>query len=197
MKRKPIVLGIIFLLVLIALGLAFFYFSQPSNKPLSDDFKKKAIERMLGRQAVLTDITIRGESVFDGQNISFSYPSKAVIYEYREESSSKDESELDDFSFDIKNPRMVFNLKVYEANGMTLLSDFPAVKLRESRSEYKKEEFMLDGQKGIVFSNNSSQIEKSGFLIYQDKIITISITGSSESEISNLFSSIITSSKLK
>ncbi len=198
MKRKLYIwVGLLFMPFLV-LSFLFYFFSKPSGKPLSDEFKEKAIEKMLGREAVLTDTTPKGEKIYDGKNITFSYPAKAVVYEYREQSSSKDERGLDDFSFDIKSPKLVFNLKVMESRGAQTLSDIPAVKLRQNRSyEYKKENFTLDGIMGESYSKSENGGEKSGFVINNGKTITISITGSDFIEIERLFASIATSSKLK
>ncbi len=184
-------------LVIVSIVL-FNHFSQPSKVRFSEEFKTKAVERILGRKAMLTDSTPKGDKIYDGNLITFSYPAKAVTYEYREQSSSKDESGLDDFSFDIKNPKLVFNLKVYDSGGTLSLTDFPAVKLRIERSyEYDKSTPRIDGVEGIAFAKSEGLSEKSGFFLYDSKIITLSVTGGDYDEVSNLFDAIVSSSKLK
>lgn len=192
--RKWIFLGTFLAIVTIGV-VAFVIISQPPKDKLSEDFKKKAIANMLGRSAKLTDDTPKGNKKYDGKYISFEYPAKAVIYTYRGNTS---DGTLEDFSFDIKDPKLVFNLKIKEEGTIAALSDIPSLRLREERSyEYTKSDLSLDGVKGASYFKDSDGGEMTGFFISNGKIITISVTGSNVDEVKNLFSGVVSSSQLK
>lgn len=196
MKKKLILLGVLVVIVL-TLGALFYLFSQPSGKRLSDEEKKKAIESIMGRKAVMTDTTPKGDTVFDGHDIMFSYPAKAVVYAFREKKIKPEDNPNDDFSFDIKSPKLVFNLTSVPNTDM-MLTDLPAVRLREQRGyEYEKSAPTMDSAKGVAYFKSGRDSEKSGFFIANAKLFTISVTGSDPSEVKNLFDSVVASAKFK
>ncbi|TXH00756.1 MAG: hypothetical protein E6P95_03090 [Candidatus Moraniibacteriota bacterium] len=196
MKKKLILLGVLVVIVL-TLGALFYLFSQPSGKRLSDEEKKKAIESIMGRKAVLTDTTPKGEKVFDGHDITFSYPAKAVVYTFREKNVKPEDNPNDDFSFDVKSPKLVFNLTSVPNTEMSL-SELPAVRLREQRgNEYEKSTPTMDSAKGVAYFKSGRDSEKSGFFIANTKVFTISVTGSDPSEVKSLFDSVVASAKFK
>lgn len=196
MKKKLILLGVLVVIVL-TLGALFYLFSQPSGKKLTDEEKKKAIESIMGRKAVMTDTTPKGDAVFDGHDITFSYPAKAVVYTFREKKMKPEDNPNDDFSFDIKSPKLVFNLTSVPNTDM-MLTDLPAVRLREQRGyEYEKSTPIMDSSKGVAYFKSSRDSEKSGFFIANAKVFTISVTGSDPSEVKNLFDSVVASAKFK
>lgn len=194
MKKKIAVL--VFIMIILSLGTGFYVFSQPSSKALSDEVKEDALEKLLGRDVKFSDDTPQGNSIYDGKTISFSYPAKAIVYDFRERSSSSQSAALDDFSFDIKEPRLIFNLKVSKSS-INSIDDIPAARLRAMRPEYKKQNFSIEGVKGMSFYNESGEPEKSGFLISNGRIFSFSVTGSIPSEVEKLFDGIISSSKFK
>jgi hypothetical protein len=195
---KKILIACLLVLIIVG-GVGFYIFSQPSGNNLSDEFKKDALTKLLGRQVKLTDDTPQGDVEFDGEYISFRYPAKAIAYTYRETSTSSKSATLEDFSFDIKEPKLVFNYAVHQNNSnLSTISDFPAVKLRETRLyEYEKGSFEIDNASGIYYFKKENGPEKSGFLLLDGKIYSISITGTSANDVDNLFNSIVSSSKLK
>lgn len=169
--------------------------SQPSGHEFTDEEKEKKLEEILGRDVRLTNTTPKGNIVYDGKKITFEYPAKAEIYEYRETSTIKESSALDDFSFDMRDPRIIFNLKVTPTH-LTNLSDYPAVRLREQRGEYLKAESTMDMADGIYFFKEDEP-EISAFYLYEGNIYAISITGSSYDHVKSLFDSVLSSAQLK
>jgi len=195
MKKKKI--WLILLILVISLGIAFWYFSQPPKDNLSDEFKEEAVTKLLGRKANLGDDVPKGDTEYNGKFITFKYPAKAIIYTHREYSISSASANLEDFSFDIKEPRLIFNLMVNERAANTTLDDIPSVRLREIRGEYEKGQFKIQNLSGRVFTNDSGKPEKSGYLMTDDKVYTFSITGSSLEEVEALFEKITKSAKFK
>lgn len=197
MKTK-LILVMIFLVIPI-LGVGFYFLSQPPKEKLSNEFKEKAITQLLGRKAQLDDDSPTGEIEYKGKSITFKYPARALKYEFREKSSSTNSAALDDFSFDIKEPKMVFNLLVLpNSSNLTTIEEYPAVRLRESRLyEYRKSVGNLSTIKGVVYAKEDNGAEKSGFWLVDDKIYSIAITGVDLDAVSVLFDSILASSKIK
>lgn len=73
------------------------------------------------------------------------------------------------------------------------LEDYPAVRLREVRSEYKRAKLIIDGVAGLAYFRTGQEAEKSGFFLKNGKIYTISISGVNSEEVEKLFDEIISS----
>lgn len=186
---KKWILPAVLLSFLAFLGIGFYILSQPPKETLSKEFKEEAVTKLLGRKAQLdVENVAAGNKEYKGKYISFSYPAKALIYTYRNSSTS---ATLEDFSFDIKSPKIVFSMRVTEIAGG--LEDYPAVRLREARNEYKRARLTIDGVAGLAYFKTGQEAEKSGFFLKSGKIYTISITGISGVEVEKLFDDIISS----
>ena len=190
--KKWILISVLILL-LAGSGIAFYILSLPPKDSLSNGFKEEAVTRLLGRKAQLNPEVKTGNTQYKGKYISFKYPAKALIYAYRENSTSSTSASLEDFSFDIKQPKLVFNMTgVSKTSNSSTIEDYPAVRLRLQRSyEYTKSTFTMDKMRGVAFFKKENGGEKSGFILNDGKIYTISITGTSGREVEKLFSNII------
>ncbi len=191
---------VILVLVLVAGGVGFFYLSIPPKDGLSTDFKEKAVSKLLGRKAQLDEVKEQeGNTSYKGKYISFEYPAKATIYTYKDPSFASSSALLEDFSFDIRKPRLVLNMAVLRNNGRyKSVDDDPGVMFRKNASgQYKEVAILVDGQKGRVFERNDSTPEKTGFFLVHDRFYTISITGTIFTEIKSLSEVIFKSIKFK
>jgi len=198
MKKWIVLISV--LIIVVAGGVAFYFFSQPPKDGLSDEFKKEAVTKLLGRKAQLTRENIPdGNVAFEGESISFLYPARAIPYEYREESSQKNTNVIEDFSFDMKDPKIIFSLKVASnTSGINDVSDIPAGRLRQDRSgEYIEEKEIIGGEAIISFYKQTREPEKTGFIITPDRIYTISITGNIAEEVESLFDTITSTIELR
>ena len=195
MKSK-LILFLVASILLLVVAFLFYVYSQPSKEKMSDEFKQKAVTKLLGRKAQLSDDNIpTGDTEFKGKYITFKYPAKALIYKFRENSSSSISASLEDFSFDLKDPNVIFNLKVTRNSAnLTNISDIPAVRLRELR-DYEYEKSQIDTKKinGVAFFKKINGIEKSAFLLHNNMVYTISVTGVEESSTLALFDKVISS----
>lgn len=174
-------------------GVAFYIFSQPPQEALSDEFKEEAVTKLLGRKAQLeADNVPTGDTQYKGKYISFKYPARALEYTFRENSTSSESASLEDFSFDLSDPKAVFNMKVVANSRLTDIADYPAVRLREQRGyEYEKSSVMAGSTQGLVFFKKGMSAEKSGFFLKDGRIYTISVTGPNEESVGELFDSIL------
>lgn len=197
MKEKVIIYTVV-VVAAAGLGILFYRFSQPSGSKFTDEFKEKAVADLLGRKAELSDTTPQGEKIYKGKTISFTYPAQAIIYDYREKSTSSGSAAIEDFSFDIKEPKLVFNVRITDAPvGVSNPLDLPAVRLRETRLyEYKKGQIKLGNAEGIIYTKEANGGEKTGFWIAKGKVISIAITGSDISAVEDLFKTVVSSAEI-
>jgi len=191
---------IIALLILLAVvSLTVFLILNHSAKSLTQAEKEAALVNILGRKPILTNNEATGTVVYNGQYASFSYPAKAVIYTYKDPNIVKNKSELEMFSFDINNPRLILNFSVSSNSGSLVdAKDISGAIFRENQANgYSQSELLINGAKGLVFVRQAAQAEKTGFWLVNDKLYTLSVTGSDYQEVVNLFDVIAISLKFK
>jgi hypothetical protein len=181
-------------LILIVAMLSVFLILNRTTKTMSKAESEAALAKMLGRKPNL-DVknTPTGNVLYKGKYVSFMYPAIATIYTYRDPAAASDKTEIENFSFDISDPRLVCNFSVEQnlSNNISL-DDISGVRLREDKSRgYQQSEILADGQKGLAFTQSGDQSEKSGFFIVNSKIYSLSVTGNDIKEVVNLFDNII------
>jgi hypothetical protein len=197
--KKWIVLGV-FIVILTVGGIAFYILSLPPKETLSKNFKEQAVTRLLGRKAQLEDVKVKtGNVSYNGKYISFDYPAKAVIYTLKDAGFASSSSLLEDFSFDIKSPRIILNLAVLDNHGrLKSIDDNPGVKFRQnSPGQYTEKLVFTDGHPGKVYARRDENPEKTAFFLVNDKIYTIAITGTIFEEIEGLSDGILKTTKFK
>lgn len=197
--KKWFVIGIL-LLVLVLASTAFYLLSLPPKETLSKEFKEKAISKLLGRKAQLNEVEEKkGNISYKGKYITFDYPAKAIIYTLKDPNFASSSSLLEDFSFDIKSPRIVLNLAVLQNNHrLSSIEDNPGVKFRQtSPGQYKDVSKPIDGYEGKIYERSDESPEKTAFFLVNDRIYTISITGNSFDDVKGVADSIISSVKFK
>lgn len=197
--KKWVALGV-FLIFLVAGAVAFYLLSQPPKESLSDDFKQKAITKMLGRKAQLTQIEEKkGKVAYNGKYISFDYPAKAVIYNYKDPGFASSSSLLEDFSFDIKSPRLIFNLAVLKTSGKlhTIDDDSGVMFRKNSPGQYKDVSRPINGYVGRIYERDDENPEKTAFFLVGGRFYSISVTGNSFDDIQALADNILKTVKFK
>lgn len=191
-----ILIGIILLLIIGSASLYIALNSKPDK--LSAKQREEAVGEIMGRKANLNPEIKTGSGNFESKYISFSYPSAAVEYKYKN-SDSRNSKVKDIYSYDIKSPRIVFNYIASQASGK--IEDNSAVKFRLIPSSgYKSEEIKADGISGILFSKESEgeyPSEASAFFLTNGIIYSLSVTSSSLEDAKKLMSSTISSINFK
>ena len=197
--KKWILVGI-GIVLLLAGGVSFYILSLPPKETLSNEFKEKAVSKLLGRKAQLTNTPEKtGNTTYKGKYITFDYPAKAIIYTLKDPNFASSSSLLEDFSFDIKSPRIVLNLAVLQNNHrLASVEDNPGVKFRQtSPGQYKDVSKPIDGYIGKIYERSDENPEKTAFFIVHDHIYTIAITGNSFDDVRSVADSIFSSVKFK
>ncbi|HUD04380.1 MAG TPA: hypothetical protein VMR59_00110 [Patescibacteria group bacterium] len=198
MKLSRIIL-LIFLSLIVVTGLIIFLVLNHSAKSLTDAEKEAALVNILGRKPILTNNEATGTVLYNGQYASFSYPAKAIVYTYKDPNIVKNKSELEMFSFDINNPRLIFNFSISDNSGnLADAKDSSGAIFRENQvNGYSQSEVVIGGAKGLVFAKAGEHPEKTGFWLTNNKLYALSVTGSDYQEVVNLFDGITTSLKFK
>jgi hypothetical protein len=180
-------------------GLIIFLVLNHSAKSLTDAEKEAALVNILGRKPILTNNEATGTVLYNGQYASFSYPAKAIVYTYKDPNIVKNKSELEMFSFDINNPRLIFNFSISDNSGnLADAKDSSGAIFRENQvNGYSQSEVVIGGAKGLVFAKAGEHPEKTGFWLTNNKLYALSVTGSDYQEVVNLFDGITTSLKFK
>lgn len=197
--KKPLIL--LFFLGFIIAGIAAFFMLNSKPDSLTDAQKEEAIGNILGRKPNLNPDIKTGDAIFEGKLIIFSYPARAKIYEYVPEGSRNNTTEIDRFSFDLEKPRLIFNYTASEKPALKALTDEPGVKLRQDASRgYVSEEVELDGQNGKSYKKEAvggNRAEQTAYILNDGVLHTISISGASLEDASELFEGIINSATFK
>ncbi len=194
MKKK-----IFFILLIIAVILAsisvYTFLNYPS-KNMSEAEKEVAIAKILGRKPNLTDNSPTGNNIYKSKHVSFTYPAKAKIYTYRDPNIARNSSILEIFSFDIANPRIIFNYSVIQHNNLQSILDNSDVKLRQlQRDAYVQGDAYADNKTGLVFekTQTSGLIEKTAFFLINGKSYSFSFQGNDIKKIRSFYNDIISS----
>jgi len=186
------VLIVIFLAILLVVSFVLFIFLNRPAKPLTASEKEKALENILGRKPNFKDAPT-GNIAYNGKYVNFLYPVAAKIYVFSDKEVYQ-KPNLEVFSFDMQNPKIVFNLTVSE-NGSNIadVSDISGVLFRQQPQQaYTQSELTVSGQKGIVFTKNQDNTaEKTAFFLVNNRIYSIAVTGGSYSDAVNLFDNVI------
>jgi hypothetical protein len=195
MKKKLLLL---FLLLLILFGTYYLLSNLNPSMPLD---KEKALTKILGRAPNLNDKTvISGQAEHKGKYMSFLYPKAAKIY-YQTVNGQRvgDKGALDYFAYDMQAPRMIFTSEALTVSSVqTKLEDSTGVRLRQSQKElYTEAQVALaDGTKGLSYIKTGNDGEISGFFFVNNRYYTVAITGSSMTDMKDLFNKTILSLKL-
>lgn len=193
---KKIVIAVLVIIVLVSI-ISVYIFLNRASKIMSQAEKEAAIAKILGRKPNLTDDTPKGDTTYQGKYISFMYPARAKIYTYVDPNFAQNESLLETFSFDIDNPRLIFNFSIVENTGnLPNVSEISGVKLRQDKTRgYKQSEVAADGYNGLFFEKDGSKSEKTGFFLVNNKIYSFSIQSSDSKAVNELFNKIVSSVK--
>ncbi|OIP57543.1 MAG: hypothetical protein COX79_02010 [Candidatus Levybacteria bacterium CG_4_10_14_0_2_um_filter_36_16] len=195
MKRRLVVLGVFISVI----ALVAYILEKPSVARLSQKEKEAALTKLLGRKVNLNEKNVpKGNVEFRGKYISFWYPKKAIKYEKTDPSFASSSALLDFLSFDIKEPRTIFNMVVVknDANIQTI-DDDPGVMLRRNSTSYKESKIIAGGLEWKVYEKKESQqSEKTAFLLHKNRLYSIAILCNDIEELQVLFGDILRSVKI-
>ena len=194
---RKIVIFIIILLLTLATVLLYIFLNY-SPKELSQQEKEEAIAKILGRKPNLTDSSVKGDTIYNGKYIMFSYPAAANERKQLLNGKEVPYTGLEQFIFKLEAPKLTVYLEVINTPvNVSGLTDYPSVKLRQIQSNlYKEEEAFIENIKGLAFEKrDTTNFEKTGYFSYKGRIYSFSVQGPDAKAVREMFSKLTSTSK--
>lgn len=188
---KKFIAILVLILALISISI-FVFFNHPSSS-LSENEKEKALEQILGRKPNLTDTSPKGNTVFNGKYVTFTYPAAAKIYIPQVNGQVVKSTDLESFIFDLDSPKIAFFMEVSPVpSRVQSVSDYPGVRLRQVQSDaYKQKSIVINGIEGLAFEKISvTSNELTAFFYKNGKVYSFSVQGNDPKSMEEVFNSI-------
>ena len=197
MRKKRIIFGVFFLILVIGGIGVFIILNRPSNG-LTEAEKQAALSKILGRPLVTKEKYIpTGNTVYKGQYASFAYPEAAEIFVPKVDGSPMKTGNLEDFDLDLGDPRIHLVSSVAQVSSSTALEDLPSIRLRQDQSSnYKQIKITAGGKDGLLFESSDSEGNlKTAFFLVNSKVFIFSVSGADSKRIDALSSQIFSTLK--
>ena len=193
-KKK---LLIIFSIVIVLTVAIVFFILNRSTATLTQKEKEQALSKILDRPVNLTEKYIpTGDVTYKGKYMTFSYPASAVKYVQMINGKPIKSLDLEDFSFDMDNPKIYIVTVVLSAPAASSVSDNSGVRMRQSDAFYKQTKIFADGQNGLAFEKMAdNNFEKTGFFLVRGRFYSFAIQSPDPKAVGNLFNRLILSLK--
>lgn len=168
---------------------------KPSSK-MTQVQKEKALTELLGRKVDLSKRKKSGNAEYKDTYLSFKYPAEAVEYKYKDPTFASQSGLLSSFSFDMRNPRIIFNYAAGKRENIKSLSDDPSYTLRSNPARgYKSSEINIDSNTATLFKRDGQDYERSLFLMKDEVEYSFILTGSDPKTLDKLIELISSSLK--
>ncbi len=208
---KKVVLSVLIIILLAGIGGGLYFWQKATIPQISESQRKEDLKKMLGRDVKEEVKEVTEAAPFENDYFSLTLPRGAKRYAADErtnddssnsaETKSKDPLLIENMSFDLYEPRIVFVTSVRKLpSNSTKLADISGVNLRKnSPKSYKSEEISKNEVKGLVFTKKESgQFEKTAFFIAKGKLLTFALTSPNYSaEAEQVFNDVFSSLKIK
>jgi hypothetical protein len=188
---------IIFSIVIVLIVAIVFSILNRSTATLTEKEKEAALSKILDRPVNLTEKYIpTGDVSYKGKYMSFSYPASAVKYVQMINGKPIKSLDLEDFSFDMDDPKIYIVTVVLNASSANSVLDNSGVHMRQSDPSYKQTKIIANGQNGLAFEKMvDNNFEKVGFFLVNGKFYTFSIQSPDPKAAGDLFTRLILSLK--
>lgn len=172
-------IGIFLIIATVVVSVSIYLMLLPEAHPMTDSEKQQAVSKILGRQANLTDKKPEGNTEYKDDYLSFSYPAAAAEYKYRDPGFASTKGLVSSFSYDLHDPRVVFNYSAVSNPSVNSLDDDPSYRLREDPSRgYRMSKITIDNVPATLFQQDNSQnSEATLFIFYNKTLFTFATTG--------------------
>lgn len=198
LSLSNIIFGI-FLALLVAVFIAGFIILNRSASPMTEKEKVQALTNILGRPVVLQEKKVpTGDITYQGKYVSFLYPAAAEKFIPKLNATPAPSKDLEDFYFSLgQDPRIDVTVIVVQASSVeTGVADDPGVRLRQSQKDiYQQTTVTADNQNGVAFEKINGGIEETAFFFINNRIYTLSVSGSDQKNVTSLYNKIILSVK--
>jgi hypothetical protein len=163
---------IILLIVLIALiAGGVYYFFKPLDQRLTKQDKEQALTKLLGRKVDLSNKGPQKDREYKDKYIKFAYSGVASIYDYQDPSFASGSGLLASFSYDLRNPRVVFNYAAKSKPEYHNVDDDSSYRLRTLPERgYKKSTVHLDNYDATLFTKNEFPTSERSLFMLKDKV---------------------------
>jgi hypothetical protein len=182
--KRVFVLGFLLGLMIFYAGIKFWSYV---NTPFVSRSKDSDFRQVLGGVAPRnpTDVP-KGDIKYRGQYITFMYPARAEIYPLKK----ADDSVLERIDLELQDPRL--SIVAVAINTMEKsLDEVPGVRLRRSQTDiYTESQVIVGVEKNPVFTKLDGK-EKTVFVIYHDRLYTLSVTGDDARGVADLWSKVL------
>jgi hypothetical protein len=174
--RKAFIWGLLLGLVMSFGGFKFWNYART---PATSRSKEADFRQVLGGRAPRnpTDAP-QGEIEYRGQYMTFEYPARAREYLLKK----SDDSILEQIDLEIDSPRLTIVATVI-ATGEKTLDEVSGVRMRRDQTDVYRED-------AGVFTKLDGK-EKTVFMMYHDRLYTLSITGNDAGELAKLWSQVL------
>jgi hypothetical protein len=198
MRKLLLLLGIIFV-VLISIAVIFIL-NSPARE-LTQQEKEKALTQIVGRKLNLTGKDLpQGDVAHKGKYSLFMYPQAAKIYHQMVNGKEvSDQGALEYFAFDLEDPKIYVVTEVIPASSSIInLSDYPAVRLRQTDSQYTQNLLKTSvGTQGLGFDKiEDNSFEKTAFFLVNNRIYSFSVISVDKKAGIQIFDKIISTLKI-
>ena len=169
------------------LGLGIAYagvkFWDYANLPFMPRSAGEDLRRVLGGRAPRNPTAApEGEIKYSGQYLTFMYPARAKKYPLKK----SDDSILESIDLEIESPRLTITAAAIAIKEKTL-DEVSGVRMRRTQTDiYREDQVIVGVEKNPVFSRLDGK-EKTVFVIYHDRLYTLSMTGNDANGVAGLW----------
>lgn len=182
--KRALVFGL-----LLGLGASWagYKFLAYARTPFVPRDKQGDLQQVLGREIRNTPTqTPRGETKYRGRYMTFNYPARAWVHEIKQDVPGM----LERVNMEVDIPRLSIVAAAIETKEKKL-EDVPGVKMRRQQPEiYSERQVIVGVEKNPVFSKLDGT-EKTVFVIYHERLYTLSVTGIEADAVEQLWGEIL------
>lgn len=175
--------------LLLGLGIAYggVKFRNYVNTPSAPRSAEEDFRQVLGGRAPRNPTAVpEGDIEYRGQYMTFVYPARAEKYPLKK----ADKAVLERIDLEIKNPRLTM-VAVAIATKEKTLDEVSGVRMRRAQTDvYREDQVMVGVEKNPVFTRLDGK-EKTVFVIYHDRLYTLSLTGDDAGELARLWAKVL------
>ncbi len=173
----------------LGLGLAYtgVKFWDYANLPFMPRSAGEDLRQVLGGRAPRNPTASpEGDIKYSGQYITFMYPATAKKYPLKK----ADDSILERIDLEIDSPRLTIVAVAIDTKERTL-DEVPGVRMRRTQTDvYRENQTIVGVEKNPVFSRLDGK-EKTVFVIYHDRLYTLSVTGNDKNAVAELWAKML------
>jgi hypothetical protein len=182
--KRAFVIGLTFGLLGSYAGIKFLTYASTPFFPRS---REEDFRQVLGGKAPRNPTAApEGENKYRGQFMTFKYPATARFHEIKGTAPGM----LERVDLEIDIPRLSITAAAVETKEK-VLKDVPGVKMRRQQTDlYSEHQTIVGVEKNPIFTKTDGK-EKTVFVIYHERLYTLSVTGNDPEAVARLWAEIL------